>query len=450
MKKIYPKLPVFIQNLILTFINNYKYFQKFGAFPVIRPLSLVIKKLNTEEFNDENTLKRINSLIEYATLNVPYYKRNKDQYKQIKSLNDLKDIPVLKKSILQRNNLEFISNQKNFFNSYSFRTSGSTGTPIIGAVRNSDLRMRLRMFLTSLKLEGIDYSKPLARFPGADIARNTKVYRRDFINGHLFFSIYHLSNDKIMDYYNALVRNKIEILEGYPSTIVSLVRLLRENDLQLPNINTVLTTAEKLLDHNRNEIEQFFNVRVFDFYGSSEGSVYMYSSKDGYYLNCNRIGYFESVDENYNPVKINENGRMLVTSFSSYFTPLIRYDIGDYVNVISNINEIIKVKSIEGRQEEIFITPTGKAFGRFSLILKYLPQEILESQLELTQRCNKVILRYISNTNINIAEFKDFENKMNSLLEMNFLFEYKSILKFDKSKRGKLSAVKINAEIPTK
>lgn len=444
MKNIYSKLPVYAQNLILTFINNYKYFQKFGAIPVLKPLSKIIKNLDVNEFNDENVLQRINSLISYATNNVPYYIVKKQHYKPIKSVARLNEIPVLKKETLKKHNLEFISKEKSVFNSYNFKTSGSTGSPIFGSIRNSDLRNRFTMFLISLKLEGIDYSKSLARFPGADIARKGKVYRRDLINNHFFFSIYHLSDKNIKDYYNVLNNHKIQILEGYPSTIISLVRLLKANNLRLPFVRNVLTTAEKLLDFQREEIECFFNTKVFDFYGSSEGSVYMYRCSKGYFLNSNKIGYFECVDENFNPVSINQSGRMLVTSFSSTFTPLIRYDIGDYATVASRSNNVIKVNEILGRQEEIFITPDGKSFGRFSLILKHLPNAIIESQLILTQKSNKVVLHYLSDRELKIIDFKKFEHKMNCLLETNFLFEYKLISKFDKFKRGKLRAVIIN------
>lgn len=436
-------LPVIIQDMIMTLVNNYKYYQKYGAIPFFRPLSKVIHRLDTKDFNKGGVLEKINSLIEYAVRHVPYYQENKEQYKTISSIAELDKLPILKKSSLKEHNTAFISNEKGRFNAYDFRTSGSTGTPITGAISNTDLQNRMTMFLISLKMEGIDYSRPLARFPGADVARSGKVYRRDIINEHLIFSIYHLSHERIGDYHHALNQHKIEILEGYPSTIFSLVRLLKTMGLQLPYVKHVLTTAEKLLDHQREEIEDFFGVKVFDFYGSSEGSVYMFSTKEGYYLNCNQVGYFECVDENYGPVAIGQNGRILVTSFTSHFTPLIRYDIGDYATIISNKDEIIKVSEIHGRQEEIFITPQGKSFGRFSLILKYLPPQVLESQLVLTQGANIARIRYISNAVLKDVHFKEFESKMNSLLEMNFIFEYEQVSKFDKSKRGKLSAVHI-------
>ncbi|WP_316790882.1 hypothetical protein [Pedobacter frigoris] len=443
MKKIYTKLPLGLQNLVLTLINTYKYYQKYGAIPIFNPLKKIIQELDVSKFNDDLVVERINRLISYATANVPYYRKNKDLYIPLKTVKDLERIPILKKSTLKEHNGDFISVEANKYNSYSFKTSGSTGTPLYGAIKNSELRTRFEMFLTSLKIEGIDYSRPLARFPGADLARTGKVFRRDFINGHMLFSIYHLSDAKICEYHKALSHYKIEILEGYPSTIVSLVRFLKANKLSLPYVKHVLTTAEKLLDNHRQEIEEFFDTKVFDFYGSSEGSVYMFSTKEGHYLNSNIIGFFECVDENHETVKLNESGRLIVTSFSSSYTPLIRYDIGDYATIISSDRDVIKVKEIQGRQEEIFITPQGKAFGRFSLILKYLPSTIMESQLILTQRSNKAKIEYISVIELSIDNFELFEEKLNSLLEMNFTFEYQRIEKFDKSKRGKLSAVKI-------
>lgn len=72
-----------------------------------------------------------------------------------------------------------------------------------------------------------------------------------------------------------------------------------------------------------------------------------------------------------------------------------------------------------------------------------VPVQKLESQLVLTQGKNKANVIYVSKTELNKNDFKDFEDKMNSLLEMNFIFEYEKVSKFDKSKRGKLSAVKI-------
>lgn len=443
MKELYKKLPLFIQHCVITLVNNYKYFQKFGAFPFFYPLSKVIRNIDVKSYNSGKSLEHLNGLIEYAVKHVPYYRDRKNDYPTLHSLDELDKLPILYKDTFKKNNHEFLSDEITRFNSYKFRTSGSTGTPLKGAIKNIDLKERLHTFLISLKKEGIDYSKRVARFPGADVARNSKVYRRDFINNHFLFSIYHLSNDRILDYYHGLNDHKIEILEGYPSTIISLMRLLKANKLKLPYVKNILTTAEKLLPHDREELELFFNAKIFDFYGSSEGSVYMYADKNGVYHNSDRVGYLECVNDNYQNVPIGVSGRMIVTSFLSKFTPLIRYDIGDYATISSNDNGIIEVAEVLGRQEDIFITPSGKSFGRFSLFLKYLPEGLLESQLILTQRSNKAELMYISICNIQLEEFKEFEKMLEKYLDVKFKIEYRRIEKFDKAQRGKLRAVVI-------
>ncbi len=444
MKGLYKYLPNFIQNVIITLVNNYKYYQKYGAIPLVKPLKKVVLDLDTADFNDDQTLQRINSLIEEAVKNVPYYMENNSNYQPLMRIEDIKNLPVLNKSTLKQHNDKFISKKSHRFNSYKFRTSGSTGTPLKGAIKIEELKKRHKIILTSYKREGIDYSKPLARFPGADVAKNGKVYRRDYINKHLLFSIYHLSNERIIDYYEAIKNNKIQILEGYPSTIYSLVKLLKANGLKLSTVKHVLTTAEKLLDHQKEEIESYFNVNVLDFYGSSEGSAYMFLTKEGHYLNSNKIAYFETVDEDYESVGSNQLGRILVTSFTSSFTPLIRYDIGDIAAIANEENEIIKVSEILGRQEDIYVTPSGVTFGRFSLILKYLPSEVQESQLILTQRSKYAKVLYVSDNEINVKKFSSFQNKINEMLRIEFEIKYIHYKSFSKENRGKLSAVKIN------
>src|SRR5690606_22479088 len=209
-----------------TYKNNHSYYQKYGAIPFIRPLKKIIKE-NTVLINDTNVVERINNLIREAIENTEYYKLNKDLYPKLERIEDIKKLPILKKDILKNNNDRFISKLATKSNSYSFKTSGSTGTPLYGKIALEDLRERFLIVLASQKSEGIDYSKRVARFLGAEVADNRKVYRRDYINNHFLFSIYNISEQEILKYYNAFDKHKIQIIEGYPSTIYSLVKLLK-------------------------------------------------------------------------------------------------------------------------------------------------------------------------------------------------------------------------------
>lgn len=449
MLKLYKKSPLFIQNCIVTIKNNHTYFIKYRAIPFIKPLKIIIKKLDKDLWiNDNNVEKRINNLINEAINNVPYYIENKHKYTRINSIDELRKLPILKKPIFKSRNKDFISKKSNYFNSYFFKTSGSTGTPIKGAFKNKDINIRFMTFLAALKTCNIDYSNKVARFLGSEVADENNIYRKDFINNHYLFSIYHISKKNIMKYFKAIEKNKIEIIEGYPSTIYSLVKLFKTYDFEISSVKNVLTTAEKLLDYQKEEIESYFNCKVFDFYGSSEGSAFMFLKGDKY-INANKIGYVEVVDDEYKPVEKGVLGRMLITSFTSNFTPLIRYDIGDYCvlsdETIDDKYQII-VDEIVGRSEDVFITKEGVLFTRFSLCLKYLPDDIIESQLDLKQRSKNVTLKYrrISGKYDDLRVFKLFENKFESMLGGNYFFEYQFIEQFEKKSRGKLRAVNIS------
>ena len=154
-----------------------------------------------------------------------------------------------------------------------------------------------------MKKFGINYSLKLGRFLGAEIADSKNVYRKDYINNHFFFSIYSLSESNIKKYYEAIEENKLEIIEGYPSTMYSLVKLLKSKNLKLTTVKNVITTAEKLLNYQREEIEKYFNCTIFDFYGSSEGSAYFYTNNKNGYSIASKLGVIELVDDNYNDLK---------------------------------------------------------------------------------------------------------------------------------------------------
>ena len=451
MIKLYKKLPIFLQNIILTIKNNQIYYLKFKAFPFINPLKKVYNNLDTNNWiNDDNEIDRINKLIKTAIENVPYYIEHKEKYTQINSLDDLKSIPILDKPTFKKRNKEFLSKLSNSSNTYYFKTSGSTGTPIEGGVSLVELNNRFFTFLASLKKNNINYSNRVGRFLGAEVASEKKVYRKDYINNHFLFSIYHISQDNIQKYFNAIVNHKIEIIEGYPSTIYAMVKLFKSNNLNISSVKNVLTTAEKLLDYQKEEIQSFFNCTVFDFYGSSEGSAYMFSYGDTF-VSANKVAIIEVVDEEYNPVAPGTLGKMLVTSFTSSFTPLIRYDIGDYCVVSksqSSDNNELLIDEIIGRSEDVFETQEGIIFTRFSLCLKYLPDSIIESQLRLKQRSKnvKVIYTKLNEEIKNIKDFLPFEQKFMSMLGKDYVFEYEFVEKFNKASRGKLRAVIIEEE----
>ncbi len=453
MIKFYKYLPLFLQNVALTLKNNYTYYLKYDCIPFFRSLAKVVRETDKKPttFNDKQVSSRIKLLINYAVNNTIYYGCSED-YCLISSSDvvNLNSYPLLGKVTLRTKTDEFISKQRNRFNSYTYRTSGTSGASLSGYISKKELKSRFDVVLQSYKHNDIDDSSKVARFSGAEIGSQRNLYRTDYINKHYFFSIYHISQKTIFKYVNNLNTLSINVLEGYPSTLYALAVLMDSNNLSCVNVQNVITTAEKLFEYQKEKIEKVFKVKVFDYYGSSEGSSFVFLCKNGKYHNSNLVSELEVLDDRNNPVQSGE-GKMVVTSFTSKFTPLIRYDIGDRC-VVSKIQSCdcgvggMVLDEIIGRSDDVFHSPNGNTFSRFSLCLKYLPKPVIQSKLILKQQSYdvKLLLETMNHEVLDQQEFKDFESKFISMMGPGFNFEYQFTEKIDFGKNGKLKVVRID------
>src|SRR5690606_11712837 len=79
-------------------------------------------------------------------------------------------------------------------------------------------------------------------------------------------------------------------------------------------------------------IEGFFKTKMYNQYASSEGAPFIFECEQGKLHLELQSGVFEVMDANNNP---SPSGRLIVTSFTTEATPLIRYDIGDSISLES-------------------------------------------------------------------------------------------------------------------
>src|SRR5690606_19593805 len=119
-------------------------------------------------------------------------------------------------------------------------------------------------------------------------------------------------------------------------------------------------TAETLLERDVNAIRKFFSCNVRDQYASSEGAPFITQCSEGNLHYEMLTGIIEVVDDNLQP---SNEGEILVTSFTTKGTPLIRYRIGDRIKLASN--DLICpcgqhtpiVEKIHGRPNDYILSP---------------------------------------------------------------------------------------------
>src|SRR5699024_1447912 len=95
-------------------------------------------------------------------------------------------------------------------------------------------------------------------------------------------------------------------------------------------VKAIFPTAERLTENMRADIEKAFKTTVVDQYASSEGVPFIYTDINNKYRIGNETGLFEFFRLEHNIYE------MIVTSFINYATPIVRYKIGDNVEINSD------------------------------------------------------------------------------------------------------------------
>ncbi len=379
-EEIFEKSPHFVQNCIISIFNilaykkrysvNYKkfldYYKSTNNFS-----KLELKKNQEEKFKD---------FLQYAYKNSPFYNR---LFKSIENFDDIlniKNLPILEKETL-RTNLEDVYTV-NRDKAVISKTGGTTGKSLEVLYTVKDIEERFAILDNFRGNFGYKLGKKTAWFSGKnlinkkDLSKN-RFWKTDYIHNVRYYSTFHIHTDFLKYYIENLIRYQPEFMVGFPSTMYEIAKYGLNNGIDFPEgiIKAIFPTAETITDDIRNTIEKYYKTRLFNQYASSEGAPFIlecYNNKLHLEL---QSGVFEVLDEDDKPT---QKGRLIVTSFNTHGTPLIRYDIGDQIELspegekcnCGNNNPL--VKQILGRESDfIYSEQMGKInLGNISNCLK--------------------------------------------------------------------------------
>ena len=191
----------------------------------------------------------------------------------------------------------------------------------------------------------------------------------------------------------------------------------------------VTTTAEALSAHQRNEIGNAFDCEVFDHYGAREHAVGSFECPEhaGYHYSGDN-GILECVRNN-ERVSTGEEGAILVTDFTHFSMPFIRYEIGD-VGIPSDElcscgRGLPLIKSVVGRISDIVVTPQNK-FISGSLLSHIFKNLNVKEFFVLQETKKKFIIKIVQNENysLNDSEYilNSFKKYIGPELDINLEF----------------------------
>ena len=121
---------------------------------------------------------------------------------------------------------------------------------------------------------------------------------------------------------------------GYPSNLQILGKYLKQNGIALPRLRQILTYGEMLLPESRVSCHESWGVDIADIYSCEEvGYIAIQCPENEHYHIQSEANLVEVLGDDDNQCKPGEIGRVVVTSLHNFAMPIIRYDIGDYVEV---------------------------------------------------------------------------------------------------------------------
>lgn len=335
---------------------------------------------------------RLGDLVRSARTGAPYYFRILPIADKIDAANSLREaldqIPVLDKSQLRANPMDF--RNSSVTESLVTSTSGSTGSPMQVGHDSLSIQRRFAFLMDHLRMVGVDSEAPSVRLSGRILCK-VGIYQRkpwlfNAFENQLFLSSYHLDDKHGFVIAEKLRRFRPQLLDGYPSGILEVLRLLQKNGQKLDSLKAIITTAETLHPETREELALLSGVPIMDYYAASEGVPVIQQCPFGTYHVRWQSGIFEV--DNGSEIGFEGDGELICTSFIQDRTPLIRYRTGDLVKGLRLQSSPCKcglltpiVESVQGRVEDLVYTPDGRALGMFTYRTLKLIEGLGETQV---------------------------------------------------------------------
>lgn len=373
---------------------------------------MVIERYQVDAFN---------RVWDTARKHVPLYQNWQRRYNlpdSVKSLKELENWPILTKKDLQ--DKEMLRRDDEPLPSHELMTGGSTGEPLHLPAYESDAEAGVSQCIgraaygilpgdRTFMLWGHRhlYGKGVGRLKNAFVR-----YVKDSLLNIVRVSAYDLSASAMHVAYRRFVRARPKFIIGFTPAVLAFVRQNKRCVRDVESVKVVLCTAGPLSASEKAEVEEFFAAKVCMEYGSVECAIMGYTRpSDGHYTMFWDSHLIQAVKD------AEGESRCIVTRFSRQYVPLIRYDIGDYLEVSDSDEEdnrrsVLEAISIKGRPSEIVKFACGVSFFG-ALIGDCVKQvkEVVSSQIAVDEERNGLEIRVTATRLLTEAELALVRNR---------------------------------------
>lgn len=331
--------------------------------------------------------QELRSIFNHHKTNSPWYN---------KLMKDKDRMPIITKKDIQEAGEEFFSTVVPHVHlpMDTVKTSGSTGEPL--EIRTGTFSS---MFYSAYSIRAAIWSKShLEPYKLSSIKAN--IY--EYIETDNWYSIVSklfktgkmqgipLITD-IREQSRLLTEFQPNILMTYPNNLRALCELWRDN-FPLTELKFVKTMGETCSDDLRKLVKEVTGLEIIDVYSSQEiGTIALQCPESNLYHTMDENLIVEILDENDKECKEGEIGRVVVTDLHNPFSPLIRYQIGDYAvrgGKCSCGRGLKTISQVLGRNRNLLVHPDGRknwplvGFYKFMNVTKVRRFQFIQHDLE--------------------------------------------------------------------
>jgi phenylacetate-CoA ligase len=322
----------------------------------------------------ERQLASVKAIVKYASEHTSFYRRRlADQgmnAEDIRSLEDLKNFPVLTKDDIRANLDDMISEEFTKENLRHKRTGGSTSVPLQIYVDPTAYAYKYAATRRHNRWAGYGAGDKLASIWGAtDRKYSTKEKLVNyFVTRSIYLDTLKLDEPYMLSFIDQLRKYRPRTLIGHAHSLYIFARFVDEHGAKDLPFDSIISTSEILYDNERAFIEKVFGRILFDRYGCEELSIVASEcdQHDGLHINAEGLYIEVAGGDETSP------GNLVITDLWNRGMPLIRYEVGDRATAKPGVcrcgRGLPRLGRIYGRTSDFLYTPEGKMLSGISIL----------------------------------------------------------------------------------
>jgi phenylacetate-CoA ligase len=280
----------------------------------------------------------LQNTLNHARQNVPHYREvYRDFAEPSRCFGQL---PFLMRQVLQDKPTTLLAQNSDLVRCHTMRTSGSTSDPVtIYADNNQKNWVRStekHYFQKFLGVDPNDEPSVVIWSSAADVWGRKRDFRKKFslwLTRTVLLGASRITPAEFADAVHQINSRRPTFIKSYASCLYELARHIRLNRLRIHSPRFIVSTAETLLPHMRDTVQDVFGAEVFDFYGTRETGPIAGQCRNGKLHVFSYQTHLEVLDEADAPVLPGARGRTVATTLHNRAMPLIRYELSDIATV---------------------------------------------------------------------------------------------------------------------